>query len=159
MNITLRDLRPPDRPLLAQLLSHIASFDEADLAIALELIDIALVLPDQDDYLFLLAVDENDEPVGYACYGPTPLTDRVYSLYWIAVEPDLSGHGIGTLIMRGVDEKLAASRARMLLIETSSAPDYELTSRFYIKNGYPLVETLQDFYRDGEDRVTYGRRF
>ena len=159
MNLELRDLQPSDRPQLARLLSRIPSFDASDQALALELIDIALQQPAQKDYLFLLAFDPQANMAGYACYGPTPLTDRVYSLYWIAVEPVLSGQGIGTFILQAVEETLRSTQARLLLIETSSAPDYKLTRRFYLKNGYPPVETLKDFYRDGEDRITFGKRF
>ena len=159
MKLTFKDLEASDRPNIAQILAHIPSFDEADQVVALELIDIALNQPEQEDYLHIVAVEEKDQPVGYACYGPTPLTDRVFSLYWIAVEPAIAGQGIGTQILRAVEDRLISQKARMLLIETSSGPDYELTRRFYIKNGYPLVETLKDFYRDGEDRVIYGRRY
>ncbi len=159
MTMELRDLQPSDRPALAQMLSRIASFDADDKKVALELIDIALQQPDQKDYLFVLAFEQGGQLAGYACFGPTPLTERAFSLYWIAVEPEISGKGIGTTILKAVEAKLAELKARMLLIETSSAPDYELTRRFYIKNGYPMVETLKDFYRDGEDRVTFGRRF
>jgi len=159
MKVAFRALGAPDRPLLAQLLARIESFDEADQEIALELIDIALNQPEQIDYLFILAVNENDQPVGYACYGPTPLTDRAYNLYWIAVDPALAGQGIGTQILLAVEQVLNSQRARMLLIETSSGADYELTRRFYLKVGYFVLETLKDFYRDGEDRVIFGKRF
>ncbi len=159
MHLVLRNLQAQDRQPIARLLGRIASFDEADQAVALELIDIALGQPGQKEYEFLIAAGEEGRPVGYACFGATPLTDRTYSLYWIAVEPDLAGQGIGTQLIRAVEQVLASRQARMLLIETSSAPDYELTRRFYLKNGYPVVETLKDFYREGEDRVTFGKRF
>ena len=152
-------MRAQDRLPIAQLLAHIEAFDKDDQALALELIDTALNQPEQKEYEFLVAVDENDQPAGYACYGATPITDRTFSLYWIAVEPAIAGQGIGTLLLREVEERLVSRQARLLLIETSSGPDYELTRRFYLKNGYPLVETLKDFYRDGEHRLTFGKRF
>jgi ribosomal protein S18 acetylase RimI-like enzyme len=158
MKSILRSLHKEDRPGLEKLLGGIPSFDQDDQTVALELVDIALSDAEQSEYLFLLAVDETDQPIGYACYGPTPLTDGTYDLYWIAVSNDLSGKGIGTSLLRAVEEDLRNRKGRMLIIETSSGEAYDKTRQFYIKNGYPLTETIKDFYRPGEDRVTFIKR-
>jgi ribosomal protein S18 acetylase RimI-like enzyme len=152
---SFRTIQKEDRPGLEHLLSGISSFDSDDLAVALELIDIALTGTEQMDYLFLLAVDEHNQPIGYACYGPTPLTDGTYDLYWIAVSADLSGKGIGTSLLHAVEDDIRARKGRMLVIETSSSEEYLKTRNFYLKNDYPLAETIKDFYRPGEDRVTF----
>lgn len=154
----LRDMHKEDRPGLEGMLAGISSFDTEDQAVALELVDIALNDANQNDYLFLLAVDDNDQPIGYACYGPTPLTEGTYDLYWIAVSSELSGKGIGTALLRAIEDDLRSRNGRMLIIETSSGEAYEKTRQFYLKNGYPLVETIKDFYRPGEDRVTFIKR-
>jgi GNAT superfamily N-acetyltransferase len=155
----LRQLNSNDRHGLESMLAGILSFDTDDQSVALELVDIALNDPEQIDYLFLLAVDGSDQPIGYACYGPTPLTDGTYDLYWIAVSSDLSGKGIGTSLLQAVEEDIKSRNGRMLIIETSSSDGYEKTRQFYLKNAYPLVETIKDFYRSGEDRVTFIKRF
>jgi GNAT superfamily N-acetyltransferase len=155
----LRQLNSNDRHGLESMLAGIPSFDTDDQSVALELVDIALNDPEQIDYLFLLAVDGSDQPIGYACYGPTPLTDGTYDLYWIAVSSDLSGKGIGTSLLQAVEEDIKSRNGRMLIIETSSSDGYEKTRQFYLKNAYPLVETIKDFYRSGEDRVTFIKRF
>ncbi len=143
---------------LESMLAGIPSFDADDQSVALELVDIALNDPEQMDYLFVLAVDDSDQPIGYACYGPTPLTEGTYDLYWIAVASDLSGKGIGTSLLQAVEEDIQSRNGRMLIIETSSSDGYEKTRQFYLKNGYPLTETIKDFYRPGEDRVTFIKR-
>lgn len=158
MTSKLRSMHKEDRPGLAGLLAGIPSFDTEDQAVALELVDIALTDAGQNEYLFVLAVDDNDQPIGYACYGPTPLTDGTYDLYWIAVSADLAGKGIGTSLLRAVEEDLRRRNGRMLIIETSSSEAYDKTRQFYLKNGYPLTETIKDFYRPGEDRVTFIKR-
>ena len=159
MPIQLRALSPADREPLAQMLARIPQFDLEDVALALELIDFALERPGQKDYAFKLAFETGKTLVGYACYGPTPITDRTFSLYWIAVIPECAGQGIGTQILEAVEQELQELHARMLLIETSSRPDYELTRRFYLKNGCQVAEVFRDFFRVGEDRVTYIKRF
>jgi hypothetical protein len=43
----------------------------------------------------------------------------------------------------------------MILIETSSQPKYEKTRRFYTGLDYKEVSRIPDFYRKGDDRITY----
>jgi ribosomal protein S18 acetylase RimI-like enzyme len=158
MKVILRPLLNKDRPYLERILSSIREFNQDDESLAMELLDICLQNPDQKDYFFVLACDEQDQPVGYACYGPTPLTDRTFDLYWIAVAPEYAGQGLGTRILNEVEARVVETKGRMLVIETSSSQIYHLTLQFYLKNGYKLAETLKDFYKDGEDRVTYMKR-
>jgi GNAT superfamily N-acetyltransferase len=158
MTTKLRTMHKNDRVGLESMLAGIPSFDADDRAVALELVDAAINDASQSDYLFLLAVDDIDQPIGYACYGPTPLTDGTYDLYWIAVSSELSGKGIGTALLRAVEDDLRRRNGRLLIIETSSGDAYEKTRKFYLKNDYPLAETIKDFYRPGEDRVTFIKR-
>ena len=159
MTVVLRNLKPKDCPLLERLLSKVTEFSQEDDALAMELIRTALGHPEQKDYDFFIAVDENDCPVGYACFGPTPLTQGTFDLYWIAVDPAFSGHGVGTALLKAVEEKIKGLNGRMMIIETSSGQAYQLTNQFYLKNGYHQAETIRDFFRDGEDRVTYIKKY
>ncbi len=158
MNVTLRSLSPADRPALRRLLSRIEEFSPDDQSLAMELVEIALDQPDQKEYDFFIAASGGDEVAGFVCYGPTPLTEGTFDLYWIAVDPDFAGNGIGSLLLKTTEDAVTGRQGRLMLIETSSNPAYENTRRFYLKNGYRLAETIQDFYRDGEDRVTYVKR-
>ena len=49
MQITLRDFVKEDRPAIDAILSRIEVFDDEDRALALELIDIALDIPEQKE--------------------------------------------------------------------------------------------------------------
>ena len=155
MTPTTRPTLLTDRPAIAHILETIPGFNEEDAAIALELLDIYLGQPAQKDYLFSTALDEQDQVVGFLCWGPTPLTLGTFDLYWIAIDPGRFGRGVGKQLL---DEFEAATRARagrLIVIETSSAPNYAQARRFYLKHGYTLAETLRDFYQPGEDRLTY----
>jgi ribosomal protein S18 acetylase RimI-like enzyme len=155
----IRPLLPKDRPGLTQILARTSAFTPAEVACALELVDIALTSPSQPDYLFLCAVDADDKPIGYACYGPIPLTSGTYDLYWIVVDPSRQQRGIGTALLRCVEQEIGKQGARMLLIQTSSQPKYSGTRAFYAKNGYAEVARIQDYYVPGDDGVTYQKRF
>ena len=156
--IVLRDLQAGDLAPLAELLGSIAEFDADDRSIALELLTIIIEQPAQPDYRAIVAVDQRALLLGYACFGPTPLTEGTFDLYWIAVNPSCSGQGIGGRLLQAAEEKIRQAHGRMLLVETSSQPAYARTRQFYVKNGYLLAETIRDFYREGEDRVTYLKR-
>ena len=134
-------------------------FDRMDQEIAIELINTSLDHPEQKDYHFLIAVDDAGRLDGYACYGPTPLTEGTFDLYWIAVDPTCSNRGIGSLLLQAVEKSILAKQGRLLLVETSSQPKYTRTRHFYKKNGYSMEATIRDFYRPGEDKVIYAKRF
>jgi ribosomal protein S18 acetylase RimI-like enzyme len=158
MEVSLRNLLAKDKSGLEGMLSRVKEFNAEDQALAMELVQITLDQPDQKDYYFFVAADAADQVVGFVCYGPTPLTQGTYDLYWIAVEPVHAGNGVGSLLLKTVEEIVCAGYGRLMVIETSSDPIYERTRGFYLKNGYILAETIKDFYRDGEDRVTYVKR-
>jgi ribosomal protein S18 acetylase RimI-like enzyme len=155
VEIKIGKLIREDRDSLRRLLSKITVFDAEDRAIAIELVDIFLDNPAQEDYEFFVASDKDGEVIGYICYGPTPLTQGTYDLYWIAVNPAFTGQGVGSMLLKRFESKVRNRNGRLIVIETSSNQQYALTRRFYMKNGYVLAETIKDFYLPGEDRVTF----
>jgi ribosomal protein S18 acetylase RimI-like enzyme len=115
--------------------------------------------PANPDYLFLGAFTPDDELVGYACFGPTPGTDRTYDLYWIAVDPVAHGAGIGTTLLSEVERRLQGQHARLLVVETSSRSEYAPTRGFYGRRGYTEAARVRGFYAPGDDRIILTKRF
>jgi GNAT superfamily N-acetyltransferase len=114
--------------------------------------------PANSDYFFLGAFTPEEELAGFACYGPTPGTDRTYDLYWIAVDPSLQGSGSGTILLNEVERRLKGQNARMLVVETSSRSDYKNTRGFYFRRGYVESARACDFYAPADDRITFTKR-
>ena len=110
--------------------------------------------PERSGYYFIVE-KEDGRVLGYACYGPRALTDRTYDLYWIAVDPDARGGGIGKKLLAATEEAVRELGGRLLIAETSGLPKYEPTRAFYHATGYLLEATLKDFYRDGDDLVIF----
>lgn len=154
----LGDLRAADRPRVAAILRATGVFSTDEVEVALSLFDETYPRP-HSDYAFLGAFTRDDTLVGYACYGPTPLTDGTYDLYWIAVDPSAHRAGIGTLLLSEVERRLTGHQARLLVIETSSRSDYVPTRAFYARSGYAEAARVGGFYAPGDDRIILTKRF
>ena len=154
----MRELSAADLPHLRQILENTGAFNAAEIACAMELLQIVLDKPDQQDYQVIVAEFEGS-PAGYVLYGPVPLTAGTFDLYWIATDPDLHGRGVGRLLMEEMERRLQNAGARLLCLETSSQGNYQRTRRFYEQAGYQEEARIRDFYRPGDDRITYVKRF
>jgi ribosomal protein S18 acetylase RimI-like enzyme len=153
----LAPLAPAHRAPVETLLVETGFFREAEVVIALEVLDAYFNRPDQD-YSALGAFTPGGDLIGYVCYGPTPGTTGTYDLYWIAVAPDAQNLGTGTILLQEVERRLAQADARLVIIETSSQPLYEPTRAFYVRRGYAEVARVPDFYAEGDDRVIFVKR-
>lgn len=154
----MRNLKKIDLPDLTRILKATEAFTSDEIACALELLDVVLENPDQGDYL--VAVAETDERVaGYVLYGPVPLTEGNFDIYWIATDPHLQGQGFGRRLLAHVEADVRSRGARLVCLETSSQGGYERTRRFYEQAGYREESRIRDFYRPNDDRLTYVKRF
>lgn len=136
------------------LLHETSHFTQSEIDVALELFDegVRPLSGHERDYETVGAF-RGDQVVGYACFGPTPATDRTYDLYWIAVDPSIQGSGVGSALLQHAEQTIRERGARMLVIETSSREAYGRTRRFYERHGYAELARVRDFYAPGDDRV------
>ncbi len=111
-------------------------------------------IPDEHpDYRVLVAEDAGTL-AGYVCFGPTPMTEATWDLYWIAADPAARGKGVGHELLLAAEAYARARGGRQVRIETSSLSEYEATRRFYDRHRYAEAARLRDFYRAGDDLVT-----
>lgn len=144
------------RDRVARILGATHAFSPSEIEVALELFDDAL--RSSDSYELIGVFDDEATLEGYACWGPTPGTDRGYDLYWIAVDPAAHGGGWGTALMLAVEERLRERNARMLVVETSSRASYGATRLFYERRGYVERARVRGFYGEGDDRVIFTKQ-
>ncbi|MCI0449466.1 MAG: GNAT family N-acetyltransferase, partial [Chlorobi bacterium] len=131
-------------------------FNEEEIKIAVELIDIYLRDENQKDYIIYVYESNDSKTVeGYICYGKRPLTEWTYDLYWIAVDPSIHGKGVGSAMVKHMEKDLKSQSGKIVLIETSGKTEYENERRFYTKNGYEVQTIIKDFYRSGDDLYVY----
>jgi ribosomal protein S18 acetylase RimI-like enzyme len=153
----IRDTLPDDTPQLVTIAEETAVFKP------LEIVALREVL---DDYhaenLDLghrsVTYEHQGQVAGFAYYAPAAMTDRTWYLYWIAVGKHIHARGIGTKLLHYVEEDIQRHGGRLLLIETSSLPRYELTRRFYKKHQYEQACVLEGYYADGDDMVVFRKR-
>ncbi len=155
----IRRMQARDKGAVLGLVRATGFFTEPEVAVAEELIDIFLDRPDQKDYDVVVVEDEAGAPAGYMTWGPTPLAEDAYDLYWMAVAPSQQGKGRGKELVRWLEAEVGRRNGRLIVIETSSQPKYHGTRRFYIDLGYKEVARIPDFYRAGDDRVIYAKYF
>jgi ribosomal protein S18 acetylase RimI-like enzyme len=155
--IATRPLETRDREAVSGILDRVGNFSNQEQKIALELIDAWLSTGEASDYLCWVLHDEAGVR-GYICVGPTPLTDGTFDLYWIAVDPSAQGRGYGQALTRLAEDEARARGGRLLLIETASQDTYAPTIRFYERAGYELVSRILDFYKVGDDKLTFAKR-
>jgi ribosomal protein S18 acetylase RimI-like enzyme len=154
----LRNLERRDLPDLERILRETRAFHPGEVDCAMELLHIVLDDPLQQDYLVAVAEDQS-RVAGYILYGPVPLTEGNYDIYWIATDPTVQGKGLGRQLMTLAEEDARAKDARLICLETSSQGGYERTRRFSDNAGYTQESCIRDFYKPGDDRLTYVKRF
>ncbi len=142
---------PADREAVRHIISATGFFRPDELDIALELVDARLEQGEASGYSFLFA-EENENVLGYACYGPIGCTIGSYDLYWIAVDPSRQGAGLGRMLIEETERRIQTAGGRHVYIETSGRPQYTPTRKFYERCGYELAAVLKDFYDQDDDK-------
>jgi ribosomal protein S18 acetylase RimI-like enzyme len=155
--ITVRRILPVDREQLERVIRLQSNFLECEFEVAMEVID--GTFDPAEDYRTLVAVTDNGGILGFISYGPIPLTEKRYDLYWIAVDPACGRSGVGSQLLAAMENDLQQAGPGHIYIDTSSTEGYAKARAFYEKNGYQVASLLKDFYREGDDRVLYLKKW
>lgn len=153
----IRQMAPEDKLSIIQILNNTPEFKPSEVIVAEEVIDSYLEDPSGSGYHIFIALIDNSI-AGYICYGPTPLTEGTWDLYWLAITPKLQGRGIGKVLIAFAEGKIRQAEGRLAIVETSSSPEYERTRGFYYSRGYELVCRIADFYLPGDDKLIFQKQ-
>jgi len=140
-----------------QILQNTPEFKPSEVAVAEEVIDSYLRDPEGSGY-YVLVAEVASSVVGYISYGPTPLTDGTWDLYWQAVDQEKRGQGIGSALMEAAEGEIRKAQGRLAIIETSSTPAYENTRHFHLRHGYEVISCIPDFYAPDDDKLIMQKR-
>jgi GNAT superfamily N-acetyltransferase len=111
-------------------------------------------LSEAEPHIWLTACEGHDV-LGFAYCEPERMTDGTYNLLAIAVDPSRQSGGIGQLIVSAVEQAVRDMGGRVLLVETSSLPEYERTRSFYGQLGYDREAVIREFYAEGDDKIVF----
>jgi len=152
----IRKLQYKDRDKLIEIINCTENFNEEEKKVAVELIDEALSKPEHEYYIIYVFENEN-EVDGYYCIGKRALTDGVYDLYWIVVNPKKQNKGIGKQLLIHAEEFVKERKGRWILAETSSKDSYNATRNFYLRNNYSVLAEIKDFYTINDNLIIFGK--
>jgi ribosomal protein S18 acetylase RimI-like enzyme len=152
----LRSLTRADRDRIEAITRSVGLFRDDEIAIALEVFDEAVGGGARNTYS-TLAAELDGRVAGWICWGPTPCTLGTYDLYWMAVDPELQGSGIGTALLLEMERRLDGL-ARLIVIETAGRSEYAGTRAFYQARGYSPVSRIPDFYAPADDQVVFVKK-
>jgi ribosomal protein S18 acetylase RimI-like enzyme len=155
VKLKIRPMLREDKPALMEILHNTPEFSRQEVAVAEEVIDSYLYKP--DSYNTFVA-ELGESVAGYICYGRTPLTESTWDIYWLAVSPDRRRQGVGGELTAFAEERIEENGGRLIIIETSSKPEYEKTWRFYLGHGYEVVGRIPDFYAPNDDKIILHKR-
>ena len=152
MKIAIRFMSAEDKSRITEILRGTPEFKPFEVAVAEELIECYLENPFSSGYHIQVA-EVDSTVVGYICYGPTPLTEGTWDIYWVAVTRERQGQGTGSALMKSAEKEIVKAKGRLSIIETSSTPAYEKTRHFHISQGYEIIARIPDFYAPGDDKL------
>jgi GNAT superfamily N-acetyltransferase len=140
-----------------KILRSTPEFKPSEVVVAEEVINSYLRDPRSSGYYALVA--ELDSAIaGYICYGPAPLTEGTWDIYWMAVSAEKQGKGTGGALLAYAEDRIRETQGRLAIIETSSKPEYEKTRRFHLSHGYEVIGRISDFYAPGDDKLILQKR-
>ncbi|NQW21972.1 MAG: GNAT family N-acetyltransferase [SAR202 cluster bacterium] len=153
---TLREMEAGEVDVLVRITKDTGFFRPDEVEVAREVLSAAEAHGENSGYHVRVATDV-DGPLGYVCYGPTPMTKGTWDIYWLAVDRNVQKRGIGSRLMRLAEDQIRLKKGRMAVLETSSQEMYEPTQRFYRSLGYQEVCRISDFYDTGDDKITFAK--
>lgn len=152
---------PADRVRVEAMTRAAGLFWDWEIPIAMEVFDDATganasgrIDPDYES----TGVEIDGRLAGWASWGPTPNQPGTFDLYWIVVDRNIQGRGLGSLLLAEMDRRIAG-RVRRLLVETSGRDDYAPTRAFYERHGYRIIERVPDHFAPGDDLVRFVKEF
>lgn len=155
LDVRLREeVEQTDAVAVRDIVASTGFFYDHEIAVAVELVEERLAKGTASGYFFLFA-ESNGRVAGYSCYGPIACTAHSYDLFWIAVHGDFQGRGLGRLLLRASEERIAAAGGRRIYVETSGRDQYQPTRSFYEHCDYRREASLAEFYGPSDDKVIY----
>ena len=147
----IRETKKADSEAILAIVRDSEQFDENCLTHVEETLN--NYLAGESDDLWFTADD--GEPVGVAYCAPEPVTDGTWNLLMLWTRRDRNGQGHGSALVSHVENILNERSVRLLIVETSSLPDFAGARAFYDKCGFTEEARIRNFFAAGDDKIVY----
>jgi ribosomal protein S18 acetylase RimI-like enzyme len=136
---------PSDTISVTHILKSTGLFKPQEIEVAVDLVEVRLKNGEGCGYQFLFLEIEG-RSVAFGCYGEIPCTSKNYSLYWIAVENNYRGKGLGQNLLEKIESDIKSHSGRGIYVETSTKEQFAASIAFYEKCDYQLQAVIDGFY-------------
>lgn len=149
-----KEILPGDETRIREMIISTGFFYDIEVEVAVELAEEKLRDGDKSSYQFIFAEREG-VAVAYSCFGLIAGTENSFDLYWIVTHNDFRAQGIGKILLEETHRQIHEQGGRNVIAETSSLEKYQPTRRFYKQMGYTETGLIQNFYKEGDGKVTF----
>jgi ribosomal protein S18 acetylase RimI-like enzyme len=147
----IRNTQTADIPAILKIVEESGQFDSDGLAHVRETLDEHLAGGGHGIWL----TADDGEAVGVAYCAPEPVTNGTWNLLMLWTRADRHARGHGRALVSHVEHELRARAARLLIVETSGLPEFELARSFYAKCGFIQEASIKDFFSAGDDKLVF----
>lgn len=120
-----------------------------------ELARLAASLPGQGEQLLLVQAASQERLYGFARFCPSGTFGAGGYLRLIALVPGQEGRGLGSALLRAVEDAVRAQSPVLFLLVSETN---EAAQRFYARRGYQQAGRLPDFARPGLTEIICWKR-
>lgn len=152
MAFTIRPAESGDEPVIAEIAEGVALFPASALPGM-----IAPSLHGEAPDIWLVA-ERDGEVVGFSFCEQEAFTDGVWNMRSIGVTPRAQRSGVGSALMSALETALKDRPSRLLVVETSDAPDQAAAREFYAAHGCEREAEIREFWGEGIAKVIYSKR-
>ncbi len=151
-NLTFADIAP-----IRAIIKGTGFFDQApdEIDVAIELVELSINKGNNVDNYMTLIAEENGVILGYVCFARVPCSICTFEMYWLCVDKNTQGKGVGSFIISNVEKIVKELGGNKIILQTAGRDLYIPTQRFYVSYGFTLESRIKDYYAIGDDCLTY----
>lgn len=127
-----------------------------------ELDILKMVLEDyqrQKDGYIVFEEYRDGQLAGYIIFGRIPITVYGWDIYWLVVDKNFQGIGIGSALLKRVERHIVQNHGSgTLRVETSTRKEYAHARNLYAKAGFLEAGKIADYYDQGDDLIIFYKR-
>ena len=145
-----------DEEAIMGIASAVGLFESGELTLLREMFRGAVSANDNDSAFWLVAAEAESIRGVFYC-EPERMTNGTWNIQFIAVDPSHQKHGYDKKLIDATEKTLKTRSGRIAIVETAGIEEFDHVRAFYISNGYQQVSSIQHFYDEGVDKVTFSK--